>query len=131
MLLAAFADIKPHSAVIDLCTGTGIIPLLLSANPNAEQIDGLELQHEMADMAARSVRLNGLEHRIAIRQGDVVGYRTEKRYDAVTCNPPYKKANSGGVSSSDVQAIARHEIYCSLEDVVHTAACPVKAAGPF
>jgi len=92
VLLAGFARVKPGEQVLDLGTGTGIIPILLEARYEGEHYTGLEIQADMADMAARSVALNGLEHKITIIEGDIkeAGEKLGlARFDVVTCNPPY------------------------------------------
>ena len=121
VLLSGFVTVKRGEKVTDLCTGTGIIPLLLSAKTEALQIDGIESQPEMADMARRSVMMNGLEDRVRIICGDLrkagsAGERESR--DVVTCNPPYMAAGSGIVNPEDVKALARHEVTCTLEDAV-------------
>lgn len=124
VLLAAFAAVRPGERVIDLGTGTGVIPLLLAASSPAGPITALEIQPDMADMAARSVRMNGLEHKITVVQGDLraahemLGYN---RFDVVTCNPPYERRGSGSVSPNAERAIARHEQACTLDDVAQAA----------
>lgn len=124
VLLAAFAAVRPGERVIDLGTGTGVIPLLLAASSPAGPITALEIQPDMADMAARSVRMNGLQDRITVVQGDLrtahetLGYG---RFDVVTCNPPYDRRGSGSVSPNAELAIARSEQACTLDDVARAA----------
>ena len=125
VLLSGFVTVKRGEKVTDLCTGTGIIPLLLSAKTEASEIDGIEIQPEMADMARRSVKMNGLEERVRIICGDLreagaAGERESR--DVVTCNPPYMAAGSGIVNPEDVKALARHEVTCTLEDAVRETA---------
>jgi len=125
VLLSGFARIRPGERVLDLGTGTGIIPILLAAKTKASHLTGLEIQPESADMAMRSVRLNGLEERIDIVQGDIreaselFGKGT---FDAVTCNPPYMIAQHGLTGASEPKAIARHELLCTFEDVARETA---------
>ncbi|MBQ7535935.1 MAG: tRNA1(Val) (adenine(37)-N6)-methyltransferase [Stomatobaculum sp.] len=132
VLLSGFVTVKRGEKVTDLCTGTGIIPLLLSAKTEASEIDGIEIQPDMADMARRSVEMNGLTERVRIICGDLreagaAGERESR--DVVTCNPPYMAAGSGIVNPEDVQALARHEVTCTLEDAVRETARLLKNGG--
>ncbi len=131
VLLSDFAEIKRGDLVMDLGTGTGIIPLLLAAKTNAAHIDALEIQAEVAQMASRSVLLNGLEDKITIKNIDLVNYKTDVQYNAVVCNPPYKTAETGIVNTQDKLKISRHEICCTLGDVVKTASRILKPFGRF
>lgn len=131
VLLSDFAEIKSGDVVMDLGTGTGIMPLLIAAKTNASHIDAIEIQNDVADMAKRSVSLNKLEDKISVFQANLVGYRTEKQYDVVVCNPPYKRAESGLVNPEDKLKISRHEICCTLHDVVETASRILKPLGKF
>ncbi len=124
VLLSGFANVKPDETVLDIGTGNGVIPLLLSAKSRARRIVGLEIQSEMAELARRNVRLNGLEERIEIVEGDLRESRRflgDERFDVVVSNPPYIKAKGGIPNPNGALAIARHELYCTLEDVI--AAC--------
>lgn len=121
VLLAGFAKVKPKEKVLDLGTGTGIIPILLCGRTKGESFTGLEIQPESADMAARSVKLNHLEDRVRIVTGDIK--EADQIFDiasfhVVTCNPPYMIAEHGLKNPMEAKAIARHEILCTLEDVV-------------
>lgn len=134
VLLSGFVRVRPGGTVLDLGTGTGIIPLLLSARTQAGHMTGLEIQPESADMASRSVALNGLEERIDIVEGDLKEADTlfgAASFDVVTCNPPYMIADHGLRSADSAMAIARHEICCSLDDVVSQAARVLKPGGNF
>jgi tRNA1Val (adenine37-N6)-methyltransferase len=132
VLLSGFATVKKGERAIDLGTGTGIIPILLTAKTEGEHFTGLEIQPEVADMAARSVRLNGLEDRLDIVQGDI---REASRlfgkasFDVVTSNPPYM-TDTHGLKNPDLpKAIARHEVLCTLEDVVREASLLLRTGG--
>lgn len=130
--LSNFANIKKGDTVLDIGTGTGIIPILLCAKTKGHHFTGLELQEEYADMARRSVQMNGLCDRIAIHCGDIKNgaqlYPTN-HFDAITVNPPYI-ANAGGVlNESSAKAIARHEIACTLADIVTVSARLLKTGG--
>lgn len=121
VLLANFAKVKKNSKVVDLCTGTGIIPFILAGKTNASDIIGVEIQEEFVDMANRSILYNNLEDTIKFINGDLKDIeliKTIDKVDIVTVNPPYKLQNSGLISLNDKEAIARHEICCTLEDVI-------------
>jgi tRNA1Val (adenine37-N6)-methyltransferase len=134
VLLSGFANAKEGDRVLDLGTGTGIIPILMSAKTRARELIGLEIQEESADMARRSVRLNDLEDKVKIVQGDIkeAGQIFDAAsFDVVTSNPPYM-INSHGLQNPDApKAIARHEVCCSLENVVAAAAKCLRSGGKF
>lgn len=134
VLLSGFTRVKDGAAVLDLGTGTGIIPILLEAKTGAAHLTGLEIQEDSADMARRSVCLNGLENKIDIVTGDIK--EAEERFgaasfDVITCNPPYMIGEHGLKNPEDAKAIARHEILCTLEDVVAQTAKLLKPGGGF
>lgn len=121
VLLANFANVRKNAKVVDLCTGTGIIPFILAGKTNASDIIGVEIQQEFVDMANRSAAFNKLEHKIKFISGDLKDIELIKKIpkvDVVTVNPPYKLHNSGLINLNDKNAIARHEICCTLEDVI-------------
>lgn len=134
VLLSDFAKTKPTDDVLDLGTGTGVIPLLLDAKYCPKSIKALEIQEESADMARRSVALNMLEHKIQITTGDL---KEAERifplasFDVITCNPPYMIANHGLKNESMCKMIARHEILCTLEDVIEQSFKLLKEGGKF
>ena len=125
VILSGFAEVKKGEKVMDLCTGTGIIPILLEAKTEGSHFTGLEIQEESVEMARRSVRLNGLEDKVTIDFGDVKNtealYRASS-FDVVTVNPPYMNEGGGLKNGYSPKTIARHEVLCSLEDVVNAAA---------
>lgn len=124
VLLADFANVKRKHKVIDICTGTGIIPFLLLGKYEPESIVGLEIQDDMVEMAERSVKLNGVEEKISFVNGDLKDKKLLSelgRFDVLTVNPPYKLNNAGIVNPDDKLAIARHEVLCNLEDVIAAA----------
>lgn len=134
VLLSGFAKAHRGDRVLDLCTGTGIIPILMEAKTEAAHLTGLEIQAESADMARRSVQLNGLEEKIDIVTGDVKeagSYFSSASFDVITCNPPYMIGRHGLVNPEAPKAIARHEILCTLEDVVGQSASLLKPGGHF
>lgn len=121
VLLANFARIKRGMNVIDLCSGTGIVPFILAGKTEAAHITGLEIQEDMVEMANRSVKYNNLANKIDFINGDLKNTKLLKelpKVEVVTVNPPYKLINSGIINPNDKNAIARHEICCTLEDVI-------------
>lgn len=134
VLLAHFVTLKNGDSIVDLGTGTGIIPLLLTTRAKQLQITGIEIQSEMAEMATRSVTLNNLAERIVIKEGDlrnihkVLGGGT---FQVVTANPPYGILGEGLISSALTKAQARHEVSCTLEEVVQAAAKLLNYQGRF
>ena len=134
VLLSGFARVKDDARVLDLGTGTGIIPILLEAKTKAAHLTGLEIQEDSADMARRSVRLNGLQEKISIVTGDIkeAGRLFDAAsFDVITSNPPYMTAQHGLTNPEDAKAIARHEILCTLEDVIAQAARLLRPGGNF
>ncbi|AKG36908.1 tRNA1(Val) (adenine(37)-N6)-methyltransferase [Paenibacillus durus] len=131
VLLARFASIPPRGRVLDLCTGNGVIPLLLTTR-TAAVIEGIEIQPRLADMARRSVAMNALQEKITIHEGDLrklhltAGYGV---YDAVTVNPPYMPLNGSDLKLNTHQAMARHEIGCTLEEVIQACVRLVRTGG--
>ncbi len=134
VLLSGFARAKEGDSVLDLGTGTGIIPILMEAKTRASRFFALEIQEESADMARRSVALNGLEKKIQVVTGDIKEaekYFNASSFDVITCNPPYMIGKHGLVNPDAPKAIARHEILCTLEDVIRQAAFLLKPGGSF
>lgn len=134
VLLSGFAQVKQGERMIDLGTGTGIIPILLEAKTEGNHFTGLEIQEEVAEMALRSVMLNGLEERITIIHGDIkeAGQICGRAsFDVVTSNPPYMVSQQGLKNPDTRKAISRHEIFCTLEDVVREAALLLRPGGRF
>ena len=134
VLLSGFARAKEGEHVLDLGTGTGIIPILMEAKTKAEHFVGLEIQPESADMAARSVLLNHLEEKIQIVTGDIKEAGSifgAASFDVVTSNPPYMTEHHGITNENEPKAIARHELLCSLEDVIREASKLLKPGGNF
>ena len=132
VLLSGFAKVKPGGKVLDLGTGTGIIPILLAGKTEAGKISALEIQEESADMARRSVALNHLENKIDIVTGDIKEagtYFDAASFDVITCNPPYMIGQHGLKNPDAPKAIARHEILCTLEDVVRESARLLRPGG--
>lgn len=134
VLLSHFAGIKKGDRVVDLGTGTGIIPILLAGRMADASIHGVEIQPDMVEMAMRSVKLNNLDSRIEIIHGDIKEAPVmlgKGQYTLVVSNPPYKKTGSGIINPHDAKAIARHEILCTLEDILSVAAKLLVIGGRF
>lgn len=134
VLLSGYANVKKGETVLDMGTGTGILPILLEAKTEGSHFTGLELQEESAGMARRSVAMNGLEDKIDIVCGDIKEARTifgASSYDVIVSNPPYMISNHGLVNPDSPKAIARHEIACTLEDVISNGAAILKPGGRF
>lgn len=125
VLLSDFAASAKSKATLDLCTGNGIVPILLSEKTDTKKICGIEIQPEVCDMAKRSVVLNKLDGRVEIIQGDLKNAAEiygRGCFDKITCNPPYMKNGAGLLNDADAKIIARHEIMCTLEDVIRISA---------
>jgi len=121
VLLANFAKINKAARVIDLCSGTGIIPFIVAGKSLAEHITGIEIQKDMVDMAKRSVKYNKLETRVDFINEDLKNLdfiKSLPKAHVVTVNPPYKLQNSGILNAVHSDAISRHEVCCTLEDVI-------------
>ena len=134
VLLSGFAHARKGDKLLDMGTGTGIIPILLTAKTEGEKFVGLEIQEESADMARRSVALNGLEDKIAIVQGDIREAGAlfgAASFDVVTCNPPYMIGQHGLTNPDGPKAIARHEVLCTFEDVAAQTEKVLKPGGSF
>lgn len=134
VLLAHFVTLKRDDRILDLGTGSGVIPLLLTTRAKVQSITALEIQPEMVDMAQRSVALNSLEELISIVHGDIRQVSLtlgSNQFDLVTVNPPYMPLQSGRTNVLDSVTIARHEVLCELEDVVKAAAQVLVFKGRF
>lgn len=134
VLLSGFAKVKEGEKVLDIGTGTGIIPILLAAKTPGQHFTGLEIQPESADMARRSVALNHLEEKIFIVEGDVREADqlfSAASFDVITSNPPYMTGSHGLVNPDMPKAIARHEICCTLEDLVSQTEKLLRPGGRF
>lgn len=134
VLLSAFAKAKKGDHVLDLGTGTGIIPILMEAKTNAEDFTALEIQEESADMARRSVMYNHLENRIKVVTGDIKDASKifgASSFDVITTNPPYMIGDHGISCATDAKAIARHEVLCDLDDILRESARMLRPGGRF
>jgi tRNA1(Val) A37 N6-methylase TrmN6 len=132
LLLAHFSSPRTAQSIIDLGTGSGIIPLILARKMAAPAIVGVEVQEEMADMARRTILLNELSGRVTILREDVRKIRDcfpPDSFDLVVSNPPYYPVSDGRINPIEQKAIARHEIMLSLEDLVTCAGYLVSPTG--
>ena len=121
VLLSDFVRVKKEETILDLGTGTGILPILLAAKTQGKHFTGLEIQAESADMAVRSVEHNRLGDRIDIVTGDIKEAAEIFRpafFDVIVTNPPYMLAEHGLRNPGDAKAIARHEVLCTLDDIL-------------
>ncbi len=134
VLLSDFAKANEDDRVLDIGTGTGIIPILMEARYGGSRYTGLEVQEESADMALRSVALNQLEDKISIVTGDIreaETYFEAASFDVITCNPPYMIGQHGLANPEEPKAIARHEVKCTLEDIIEKSARLLVPGGKF
>ena len=134
VLLSGFARVKAGEKVLDLGTGTGIIPILLAGKTKAGHLTGLEIQEESADMARRSVSYNGLEERIDIVTGDIKEAASifgAASFGVITTNPPYMIGDHGLKNQNEALYIARHEALCTLDDILRESAKILKVKGRF
>ncbi len=132
VLLSSFARVKEGEVALDLGTGTGILPILLEAKTEGAHFTGLEIQPESVEMAGRSVAYNNLQSKIDIIEGDIKEASKifgKATMDIVTSNPPYMTNHHGLKNPNDAKAIARHELLCSLEDVVRETSAVLKQMG--
>ena len=128
VLLANFAEPKKHAEILDIGTGNGIIPILLSAKVIAKKITGIEIQKSSALLAQENIISNNLQSLINIVEGDIKNelLLPPAYFDYITCNPPYKKLGTGLENPNDTLAIARHEIMCNIEDIARVSSYLLK-----
>lgn len=125
VLLTDFVKVKPGERVLDLGTGTGVIPILLEAKTKGTHFTGLEIQEESADMARRSVAHNHLQEKVDIVTGDIkeaAEIFQSASFDVITTNPPYMLDQHGLKNAADAKTIARHEVLCTLDDILRESA---------
>ena len=134
VLLSGFVTAKEGDVLLDLCSGNGILPILLEAKTKCDHLTGLEIQDEIADMARRSVEINHLSEKVSIVTGDVKEADklfSSASFDCITCNPPYMIGQHGLTNPDAPKAIARHEILCTFDDIAAMAARLLKPGGHF
>lgn len=132
VLLADFAAARVGEHVVDFGTGTGILPLLIASRAERTVFDALEIQADMAEMAARSVQMNALMERIRVHHADLRGAAELLGYecaDLLVCNPPYGRAGAGLLNPEDTKALARHETACTLPEIAQSAAKVLRNGG--
>ncbi len=130
VLLSRFATLPKRGRIADLCSGNGVIPILMSAKTDAK-MDAVEIQPRLADMAMRSVMMNGLQEQITVIRDDLREYAKTAGngiYDVITVNPPYMPVSAGDQNVNEHYAIARHEIHCTIEDIA-SACCRLLRPG--
>lgn len=135
VLLSDFArNIRKNSIVLDLCSGTGIVAILLEAKTEVKKIYAVEIQDEIADMSKRSIDLNKQSEKIEVINDNLKNidkYFAKESIDVVTVNPPYKKAGSGVINELDTKTISRHEVLCTLDDIINKSQVVLKTGGSF
>lgn len=134
VLLTGFVQIKKDEVVLDLGTGTGVIPILLEAKTEGKHFIGVDIQQQSVNMANRSVQMNELENKIEIHQSDIKNLTNVYKlssFDVITSNPPYMNEGGGIVNDYSPKAIARHELLCTLEDIIFNTSKLLKPQGRF
>lgn len=132
ILLAEFVNLKNVESILDMCTGNAPVPLILHTKKPTVEIDAVEIQEEVFNLADHSIKENGLTDKIKIYNSDIKTINLNKKYDVVTCNPPYFRVNNKTLQNeNEVKRIARHEIKVTLEDVIKIAKKHIKENGTF
>lgn len=133
VLLSGFIFPRPDAVGLELGTGTGIIPLLLSIHKNFKKIYALEIQEEYADLARENIALNGFSDKVEVICGDLKEVEKHIPFycDFVFSNPPYMKSQSGKQNDNEKKRIARHEVHCNIEDVCRAASSRLQDKGEF
>ena len=135
VLLSDFAkNMKKEAKVLDLGTGTGIIPILLCGKTNLKEVIGVEVQEEVAQMASRSIKLNNLENRFKIINENIINLTKiykKQTFDVIVTNPPYKKKDTGIINENEKKILSRHEITATLEDFIKVSKDLLKDKGEF
>ncbi|HEC2170468.1 TPA: tRNA1(Val) (adenine(37)-N6)-methyltransferase [Staphylococcus delphini] len=131
LLLGHFTEVRKRDRILDMCAGNGVIPLLLSDKGN-NVVTGVEIQPQLVNMAERSILYNHLEDRITMVEMDInalVQAYAPAQFDLITCNPPYFKANQTNQHQLEAHKIARHEIFCTLNDCLRVSNHLLKEGG--
>ncbi|AZR74419.1 hypothetical protein BBF96_14095 [Anoxybacter fermentans] len=134
VLLANWVKVRRSDKVVDLGTGSGVIPLILAYKRKPQQVIGIEIQKQMAQMAKRSVILNDFENLVEILHWDLRRIKEvmpPNRCTLVVSNPPYFPLGRGKLNPNDAKAVARHEVYCTLSDLIEAAAYLLGTRGRF
>ena len=135
VLLSDFAkNMKNNSTVLDLGTGTGIIPILLCGKTNLKKVVGIEIQQDVANMAKRSSQLNNIQDRFEVVNTNIIDLKNiyeKQSFDVIVTNPPYKKENTGITNENEAKLISRHEITANLEDFISISKDLLKDKGEF
>ncbi|MGJ5713472.1 tRNA1(Val) (adenine(37)-N6)-methyltransferase [Staphylococcus auricularis] len=133
LLLGHFTSVRKHDRIMDLCSGNGVVALLLS-DKGTQDIEAVEIQSQLVDMAQRSITYNGLGSRIHMRHLDLRDVRQHyapSQFSLITCNPPYFKTNQRHQHLKEAHKIARHEVMCTLDDCCMAARHLLKEGGRF
>ncbi len=133
VLLSNFAKCKRDNRVVDLCSGSGVVGILIQTKTNAKDVVCVELQPQLADMAKRSIEYNNQQNEMHVVNAPVqdVNKLIGVGYDVVVCNPPYKDAGKGKVSEKENIRIAKHEVKITLEEIIKEASTLLKFGGKF
>ena len=132
LLLGEFVEIKKNDTILDMCTGNCPVPLLLLTKEKNLHIDAVEVQEEVFNLAKKSIEYNKLNNSINLIKGDINNVNLDKKYDIITCNPPYFKVNSNKMQNkNDIKKIARHEVLINLDDIARIASNNLKETGDF
>lgn len=131
VLLADFAKVQKGSSIVDLGSGTGIIPLILSHKTKETMICGIEVQRDSYERAIRNIKLNNLEKQVKLYNCNVKDFKSDYKFQAVTCNPPYNPYGGGLTNKNEAKTIARHEVLATLEDFIKCGASLLEDKGSF
>lgn len=130
ILLSDFVTVKNDDIITDLGTGCGIIPLILLLTRPVRFAVGMEIQAELANQASRNIILNGVSGKMSVILGDIKKPPIKESFsNVVVCNPPYRKRNSGRINPDRQKAIARHELFASIDDILNCSKRILRAKG--
>lgn len=130
ILLAEFVNLKNNQYILDICTGNAPIPLILSTKKSNIKIDCVEVQKDIYDLAKKSIEKNKLTNTIRVFHKDIKDFQSEKKYDIITCNPPYFKATeTSQKNQNEIKRIARHEILLTLQELIEISKTLLKENG--